>query len=121
MSVKWKCCGKDYNNIDDRKMKTNIMDEKLNERNRRDAIDALHKEIVEGVDAEDSLWQAIIAYEGHSFHTSSGLPFQYTVKRKRDGSYSGELAINRKEGSKTLTRSSVMYRSEEHTSELQSR
>ena len=38
---------------------------------------------------------------------ASGLPFSYTVRRKRDGSYSGELLITRKEGSKTLTRSSV--------------
>lgn len=117
-------------------MKTNIMDEKLNEmknlkeltdypdnmdeavyhaednpdvRNRRSVIDALHKKIIAGADAEDTLWQAIIACEGSLFCTFSGLPFQYKVKRKRNGDYSGELVINRKEGSKTLTRSSVMY------------
>ena len=38
---------------------------------------------------------------------ASGLPFSYTVRRKRDGAYSGELLVTRKEGSKTLTRSSV--------------
>lgn len=36
------------------------------------------------------------------------LPFSYNVKRKKNGEYSGELVVSRKEGSKTLTRSSIL-------------
>lgn len=43
------------------------------------------------------------------FYASSGLPFTYEVKRKKNGEYSGELLVSRKEVSKTLTKSSVMY------------
>lgn len=60
-----------------------------------------------GEDAHEALWQAVIACQGETFYTASGLPFSYTVRKKRDGTYSGEVLISRKEGSKTLTRSSV--------------
>lgn len=54
------------------------------------------------------LWDALLAGQGEFFSTSSGLPFSYVVKRKRNGEYSGELLVSRKESSKTLTRSSVL-------------
>lgn len=54
------------------------------------------------------LWDALLAGQGEFFNTSSGLPFFYVVKRKRNGEYSGELLVSRKESSKTLTRSSVL-------------
>ena len=54
------------------------------------------------------LWDALLAGQGEFFITSSGLPFAYVVKRKRNGEYSGELLVSRKESSKTLTRSSVL-------------
>ena len=54
------------------------------------------------------LWDALLAGQGEFFNTSSGLPFSYVVKRKRNGEYSGELLVSRKESSKTLTRSSVL-------------
>ena len=54
------------------------------------------------------LWDALLAGQGEIFNTSSGLPFSYVVKRKRNGEYSGELLVSRKESSKTLTRSSVL-------------
>ena len=54
------------------------------------------------------LWDALLAGQGAFFNTSSGLPFSYVVKRKRNGEYSGELLVSRKESSKTLTRSSVL-------------
>lgn len=72
------------------------------------AVINLHNAIKSGENAEELLWQIIIAFQNHPFYTSSGLPFTYTVKRKRSGEYSGELIVSRKEGSKTLTRSSVM-------------
>ncbi len=76
--------------------------------NRKQAVDSLRERIIAGTAAEDALWQAIVTYQGYPLYTSSGLPFRYTVKRNRDGEYSGELVISRKEDSKTLTRSSVM-------------
>jgi hypothetical protein len=59
-------------------------------------------------DADTALWQTVIAYQKYPFHTSSGLPFFYTVKQGKNGAYTGELVVSRKEGSKTLTRSSVL-------------
>ena len=53
------------------------------------------------------LWEALLAYQGEVFYTSSGLPFSYVVKRKMNGEYSGELLVSRKEASKTLTKSSI--------------
>jgi hypothetical protein len=60
------------------------------------------------IDAENYLWQKILEYQDSTFYTSTGLTFSYTVKRRKDGEYSGELIISRKEGSKTLTKSSIM-------------
>lgn len=60
------------------------------------------------VELDKALWQCMIAFQNYSFYTTSGLPFFYTVKRKKNGEYSGELEISRKEESKTLTRSSVL-------------
>jgi hypothetical protein len=55
----------------------------------------------------ESLWQAVVAFQGENFHTMSGLPFSYTVKRKRNGEYSRELLVDRRMDSKTLTFSSI--------------
>lgn len=75
---------------------------------RQKLTEELHRKIQSGEDAQEALWEVIIAMQGESFYTLSGLPFSYTVKRKKNGDYSGELLISRKEESKTLTRSSVM-------------
>lgn len=74
----------------------------------RKSLIELHEKIIENGDADTALWQAVIAYQNYLFYTSSGLPFSYTVKCKRNGEHSGEMIVSRKEGSKTLTRSSVM-------------
>lgn len=76
--------------------------------NCRKAVIALHDTIKNGGEIEDALWKAVITYQDYPFYTSSGLPFSYKVKRKKNGEYSGELIVSRKEESKTLTRSSVM-------------
>ena len=68
-------------------------------------IEELHQAIVE---LEGLLWAGVLAYQGKTFYTLSGLEFSYMVKHKKNGDYSGELLISRKETSKTLTRSSVM-------------
>ena len=75
--------------------------------NRQQIGRALRQRYFAGEDVSGALWEAVIACQEQTFHTASGLPFSYTVRRKRDGSYSGELLITRKEDSKTLTRSSV--------------
>lgn len=77
-------------------------------RGRKKAVQQLHEEIHAEGDAENALWQAVIAYQGYPFHTSSGLPFSYTVWQKKNGECSGELLISRKESSKTLTKSTVL-------------
>ena len=48
----------------------------------------------------DTLWTCIEAFAGYEFTTWRGLPFSYTVK-------GGEIFVDRKEQSKSLTRSSV--------------
>lgn len=81
---------------------------------RKKAIEELHEKIIENsyaggdTDADTALWKVVIAYQNYPFCTSSGLPFSYIVKCKKNGEYSGELIVSRKEGSKTLTRSSVL-------------
>ena len=57
---------------------------------------------------ETILWDAVVAYQNQPLRTLSGLEFSYTVKHKKNGEYSGELLVSRKETSKTLTRSSVL-------------
>lgn len=39
---------------------------------------------------------------------SSGLPFSYITRKNKNGDYSGEMVVSRKEDSKTLTRNSAM-------------
>ena len=64
-----------------------------------------HRILEEPGQADQALWMAVIAFQGFPFYTASGLPFWYTLKR----SGGGELIVSRKEGSKTLTRSSILY------------
>lgn len=77
-------------------------------RNKKKTINNLHEKIIAGANAEDAFWQAVIAHQEYQLYTASGLPFLYTIKRNRAGEYSGEIVINRKKDSKTLTRSSIM-------------
>ncbi|MCI6229136.1 MAG: hypothetical protein MR636_10510 [Clostridiales bacterium] len=77
-------------------------------RERRKAVRRLQDQIHAGGDVEDALWQTVIAYQNYPFRTSSGLTFSYTVRQKKNGEYSGELLISRKESSKTLTKSSML-------------
>lgn len=75
------------------------------------SIKELHRGIIEGKTQEELdvlLWDAVVAYQNQPLRTLSGLEFSYTVKHKKNGEYSGELLVSRKETSKTLTRSSVL-------------
>lgn len=70
--------------------------------NREVAVIELYQGIIKQESKLDKLlWDAFLAYQGDIFYTSSGLPFSYVVKRKRNGEYSGELLVSRKETSTT--------------------
>lgn len=42
-------------------------------------------------ETDENLWNCVVAFQGHTFHTYSGLEFSYTLKRGRDGEYTREL------------------------------
>jgi hypothetical protein len=84
------------------------MEDEKKEVQRREAVRVLQEKIVAGEEPREALWDAVIAFREETFFTSSGLPFSYTVRRKRNGEYSGELMVSRKDHSKTLTKSSVL-------------
>lgn len=72
------------------------------EESRRTALEALHRDCT-----AENLWNCIVAFQGYPFYTSSGLPFSYALKRGRNGRYTRELFIDRRENSKSLAFSSV--------------
>ena len=56
---------------------------------------------------EENFWGVVLAYAGVKFKTYSGLPFTYEIKKGRNGEYTKELWIDRREKSKSLAWSSV--------------
>lgn len=57
---------------------------------------------------EEHLWETVLLYCGVQFKTYSGLPFTYEIRKGRNGQYTKELWINRRENSKSLAWSSVL-------------
>ena len=57
---------------------------------------------------EENFWGVVLAYAGMKFKTYSGLPFSYEIKKGRNGEYTKELWIDRRENSKSLAWSSVL-------------
>lgn len=57
---------------------------------------------------EENLWEAVVAFQGEEFSTISGLPFTYTLRKGRNGAFTRELWIDRRENSKSLAWSSVL-------------
>lgn len=57
--------------------------------------------------SEENLWRCVLVFEHYPFHTASGLPFTYSLKMGRNGAYTKELFIDRREHSKSLSWSSV--------------
>lgn len=57
---------------------------------------------------EEHLWEVVLLYAGVRFKTYSGLPFTYEIRKGRDGQYTKELWIDRRENSKSLAWSSVL-------------
>ena len=57
---------------------------------------------------EENFWGVVLAYAGVKFKTYSGLPFSYEVRKGRNGEYTKELWIDRREKSKSLAWSSIV-------------
>ena len=57
---------------------------------------------------EENFWGMVVSYAGVGFKTYSGLPFSYEVRKGRNGEYTKELWIDRRENSKSLAWSSVL-------------
>ena len=57
---------------------------------------------------EENFWGMVLAYAGVKFKTYSGLSFSYEIKKGRNGEYTKELWIDRRENSKSLAWSSVL-------------
>ena len=57
---------------------------------------------------EEHLWEVVLLYAGVRFKTYSGLPFTYEIRKGRNGQYTKELWIHRRENSKSLAWSSVL-------------
>ena len=57
---------------------------------------------------EEHLWETVLLYSGVKFKTYSGLPFSYVIIKGRNGEYTKELWIDRRENSKSLAWSSVL-------------
>ena len=57
---------------------------------------------------EEHLWEVVLLYTGMRFKTYSGLPFTYEIRKGRNGQYTKELWIDRRENSKSLAWSSVL-------------
>lgn len=57
---------------------------------------------------EENFWGVVVTYAGVKFKTYSGLSFSYEVRKGRNGEYTKELWIDRREKSKSLAWSSVL-------------
>ena len=57
---------------------------------------------------EENFWGVVLTYAGVKFRTYSGLPFTYEMRKGRNGEYTKELWIDRREKSKSLAWSSVL-------------
>ncbi len=57
---------------------------------------------------EEHLWETVLLYSGVKFKTYSGFPFSYVIRKGRNGEYTKELWIDRRENSKSLAWSSVL-------------
>ena len=56
----------------------------------------------------DTLWAALLPFQGYTFYTVTGLQFSYEIRKGRSGEYTKELWIDRREESKSLTMSTIM-------------
>ena len=57
---------------------------------------------------EENFWGVVVAYAGVKVKIYTGLVFSYEVRKGRNGKYTKELWIDRREKSKSLAWSSVL-------------
>ena len=57
---------------------------------------------------EENFWGVVLVYAGVKFKTYSELPFSYEIKKGRNGEYTKELWIDRRENSKSMAWSSII-------------
>ena len=79
--------------------------EEKNEQNIRqqEAVHRLHE-----CCTEENLWRCIAEFQNTRMWTASGLPFQYKLKVGRNGRFTKELWVDRREDSKSLAWSSIV-------------
>lgn len=65
------------------------------------------KAAVEEIIDSDTLWDALLLFQGYKFYTVTGLQFSYEIRKGRSGEYTKELWIDRRGESKSLTMSTV--------------
>ena len=70
------------------------------------------KAAVEQIIDSDTLWDALLLFQGYKFYTITGLQFSYEIRKGRCGEYTKELWIDRRGESKSLTMSTVLKASE---------
>lgn len=56
----------------------------------------------------DTLWEALLLFQGYIFYTMTGLQFSYEIRKGRSGEYTKELWIDRRGESKSLTMSTIL-------------
>lgn len=66
------------------------------------------KAAVEAIIDADTLWNALLLFQGYKFYTITGLQFSYEIRKERSGEYTKELWIDRRGESKSLTMSTVL-------------
>ena len=66
------------------------------------------KVAVESIIDTDTLWDALLLFQGYIFYTVTGLQFSYEIRKGRNGEYTKELWIDRRGESKSLTMSSIL-------------
>lgn len=68
----------------------------------------LRRAAADGICDEESLWQALLLFQGYPFYTMTGLQFSYEIRKGRNGQYTKELWIDRRGESKSLTMSTIL-------------
>lgn len=58
--------------------------------------------------SDEILWKTVMAFAGTGFKTMKGLDFSYSLKMGRNGTYTDEIFVDRKEKSKSITKSSIL-------------
>lgn len=98
----YEVCAYDIGSEDAQKMKA-FRKRKTEKERKSAAVSALQSN-----PNEETLWNCILSFQQETFHTVSGLEFAYDLKKGRNGEYTKELWISRRESSKPLTISTIL-------------